>query len=92
VIVAGFASKKIPQITGNDLLENSFSILGVSLEQYRKKKFEVYREAVTDVIEMCEEKLITPLPSIHYPLDKVNEALAVLRDRKSISKLVLDIK
>ena len=90
--MAGFASKKIPQITGNDLLENSFSILGVSLEQYRKKKFEVYREVVTDVIEMCEEKLITPLSPIHYPLDKVNEALTVLRDRKTISKLVLDIK
>lgn len=92
VIVAGFASKMIPQITGEELLENSFSVLGVSLEMYREKKFEVYRQAVRDVIEMREEQLITPHPSIHFPLDKINEALALLRDRKSISKLVLDIK
>lgn len=64
----------------------------MNLEQYRKKKFDVYRSAVQDVIEMCQEQLIKPLPAIHYPLDKVNDALAVLKDRKSISKLVLDIK
>lgn len=52
----------------------------------------MYRAAVRDVIEMCEEKLIRPLPAIHYPIDKVNDALTILRDRKSISKLVLDIK
>jgi NADPH2:quinone reductase len=91
VIVAGFASKKIPQISGDDLLENSFSVLGVSLEQYRKKKFDVYREVVTDIIEMYEEKLISPLPAIHYPFDQVNEAIAVLKDSATISKLVLDI-
>ena len=92
IIVAGFASKQIPQVSGEELMENSFSILGVSLDQYRRKKFEVYRESVEDTIELCKDRLITPYKSSHFPLDKVNDAVQLLKDQKSIGKVVLDIK
>ncbi|OXA64133.1 quinone oxidoreductase-like protein 2 homolog [Folsomia candida] len=91
IVVAGFASKKIPQITGDELMENSFSIIGVSLDQYRKKQYDVYKQCVTDVIEMSKENLIKPLKAKHFPLEDVNEALKTLKDKNSIGKFVLDI-
>lgn len=92
VVVTGFASKRIPQIGADELLENSYSVIGVSLDQYRKKKFDVYRDAITEVIEMADEKLITPYKAKHYSLESVNDALESLKDPKVIGKYVIDIK
>lgn len=91
IVVAGFASKKIPQFTADELMENSFSIIGVSLEQYRKKKYDVYKQTVTDVIELSKENLIKPHKAKHFPLESVNEALKTLKDKDSIGKFVLDM-
>ena len=43
VIVAGFASRQIPQIMTSDLLPKSYSLIGVSLTHYRLADREVYR-------------------------------------------------
>lgn len=91
IVVAGFASKKIPQFTGDELMENSFSIIGVSLEQYRKRNYDVYKQAVSDVIEMSKENLIRPHKAKHFPIEHVNEALKALKDQDAVAKYVLDI-
>jgi arginine deiminase len=43
VIVAGTASRLVPTIKTSDLLPVSFSLIGVSLRNYRKSIPEVYR-------------------------------------------------
>jgi len=43
VIVAGFASRQIPNVSTNLLLPQSFSLIGVSLSHYRDANNEVYR-------------------------------------------------
>jgi len=91
-VVAGFASKQIPQITGDELMEHSFSVIGVSLDKYRTRQYDVYKEAVADVIDMCGENLIKPYKAKHFPLEKVNQALETLKDKSSIGKFVLDIQ
>jgi D-arabinose 1-dehydrogenase-like Zn-dependent alcohol dehydrogenase len=73
-------------------MEHSFSVIGVSLDQYRKRKFEVYKETVADVIEMSAENLIKPYKATHFLLEDVNKALDTLKDPSSIGKFVLDIK
>jgi len=91
IVVAGFASKKIPQFTGDELVENAFSIIGVSLDQYRKRKYEVYRQAVSDVLEMAKDNLIRPHKAQHFTLADVNTALAAFKDNKATGKYVLDL-
>ncbi|CAG7835161.1 unnamed protein product [Allacma fusca] len=92
IVVAGFASKKIPQISGDELMEKSISVVGVSLEQYRNKKYEVYREAVSEVIDLCKEKHIHPFSASHYALTQINEAIQHCVENKSVGKAVLDIR
>ncbi|KAF4524933.1 hypothetical protein B566_EDAN013896 [Ephemera danica] len=98
VIVAGFASKQVPQIQTSSLLPKSFSLVGVSLTHYRKTDPQVYRQdinfheqAVEDVIDMCEQGLISPHVSAEFDLDEVNEALKFLEERKSTGKVVLEL-
>jgi hypothetical protein len=43
VIVAGTASRLVPTIKTSELLPMSFSLIGVSLRNYRKSNPEVYR-------------------------------------------------
>ncbi len=92
IVVTGFASKRIPQIGADELLENSYSVVGVSLDQYRKKRFEVYRDTITEIIEMADEGQIKPYKAKHYPLEQANDALEQLKDPSTIGKYVIDIK
>jgi len=46
VVVAGFASKQIPQVETSSLMPRAFSLVGVSLSNYRQSDPEVYRYAV----------------------------------------------
>ncbi|XP_059473784.1 quinone oxidoreductase-like protein 2 homolog [Neocloeon triangulifer] len=90
VVVAGFASKQIPQVETSSLLPKAFSLVGVSLSNYRISDPEVYRQSVEDVVDMCEQGLISPHVSAEFDLEKVNEAFEFLRERRSTGKVILD--
>lgn len=91
VIVAGFASHQVPQLLLSELLQGSYSILGVSLSYYRANDPEVYRDTVQDVLDMCEQGLISPHISESFDFEKVNEAMEYMRARKSSGKVIVNI-
>lgn len=91
VIVAGFASRQIPTIPTDLLLPKSVSMIGISLSHYRNSNPTAYREAVAEVIEMCAEGDVDPHVSNTYTLDRVNDALQFVLDRKSTGKGVINI-
>ena len=45
-----------------------------------------------DVIELCDQRLISPHISASFTLDQVNEAVDFLRSGKSIGKVVLNVR
>ncbi|KAI9564456.1 Quinone oxidoreductase-like protein 2-like protein [Daphnia sinensis] len=92
VIVAGFASRQIPNVPTSLLLPQSFSLIGVSLSHYRDANNEVYRQVGNDVIELYEEGLISPHVSAIFPLEEVNAAMDFLSQRKSTGKVILKIR
>ncbi|XP_065211235.1 quinone oxidoreductase-like protein 2 [Planococcus citri] len=92
VIVGGFTSRDAPQLPLNDLIQlPSFSLIGVSLSNYRSKMFPVYRRTINDVIEMCEQGLIVPHISETFQFKDINEALSYVKDNKSTGKVILEI-
>lgn len=44
-----------------------------------------------DVLDMCEQGLISPHISEDFDLEKVNEAMEYMRARKSSGKVVVNI-
>lgn len=51
----------------------------------------IKREVGDDVIELCDQRLITPQISASFTLDQVNEAVEFFRSGKSVGKVVLNI-
>jgi len=92
VIVAGFASRQIPNVPTSLLLPQSVSLIGVSLTHYREANNEVYRQIGDNVIELYDERLISPHVSASFSLDQVNEAFEFLSLRKSTGKVILSIR
>lgn len=92
VIVGGFTSRDAPELPLNDLVQlPSFSLIGVSLSNYRTKMFPVYRRTINDVIEMCEQGLIVPHISEVFQLEDINEAFNYVKDNKSTGKVILEV-
>lgn len=92
VIVAGFASRTVPHVATSTLLPRSFALIGLSLRHYREADNAVFRQAVLDAIELYQSGLISPHVSAQFPLEKVNEALSFISERRSTGKVLLDIR
>lgn len=92
VVVAGFASRTVPTISTSVLLPRSFSLIGLSLRHYRDAAPSVFKQSVHDVISMYQSGLISPHISAQFPLERVNDAIKFISDRKSTGKVLLDIR
>jgi len=91
VIVAGFASRVIPHIKTTSLLPKAISIMGLSLSRYRELDNAVYRQAVEDVIEMHQMKLIDPHISARFKLNETDKAFEFIKERQSTGKVILEM-
>ncbi|XP_069674554.1 quinone oxidoreductase-like protein 2 homolog [Periplaneta americana] len=92
VIVAGTASRLVPAINTSELLPSSFSLIGVSLRNYRRSNHDVYRQIIQDAIDMADQKLINPVVAKEFSLEKVNEAMQYVLDKKSTGKVIIKMK
>lgn len=91
VVVAGFASRVVPHIETSRLLPKAISIMGISLAKYREADNDVYKQAVQDVIDMHEMKLINPHISARFKLDETDKAFEFIRERRSTGKVILEL-
>ncbi|KAG7212650.1 hypothetical protein KM043_012933 [Ampulex compressa] len=90
VIVAGTATTMTE--AHSEVQKNSFSVTGLDLREYRKKKPEVYRQAGDDVLQFFEEGLIKPTTSLIVGLHKINDAIQFASEGKSAGKVIIDVK
>jgi D-arabinose 1-dehydrogenase-like Zn-dependent alcohol dehydrogenase len=47
---------------------------------------------VQDAIDMAEQKLVSPVIAKEFSLEKVNEALQFVLDKKSTGKVIITMK
>lgn len=87
----GFASGNIPQIPANILLVKNISVLGFYWGGYRTFAPEVMNKSQKQLIEWAHGGKIKPHISHRLPLRKANEALDLLRNRKSTGKVVVEM-
>lgn len=91
LIPVGFAGGAVPQIPANLLLVKNLTVLGVYWGGYMTFRPEVIRESFTELFALFEAGRITPHISHHLPLERVEEALELVRSRKSTGKVVVTI-
>ncbi len=91
ILPLGFASGDIPQIPANILLVKNITVIGYYWGGYTVFAPEILTNSFKELFEIYATGALKPHISHILPLEKANEALALLKDRKSTGKVVVTI-
>jgi NADPH2:quinone reductase len=91
LIPLGFASGEIPQIPANILLVKNLTVIGLYWGGYSRVKPSVLIDSFKQLFQWYAEGKLKPHVSNVLPLERANEALDLLRTRKSTGKVVVKI-
>ena len=89
VLLVGFASGELPKIAPNHLLVKNVEVIGFYWGGYRRFCPEALTDSLRELMGWYLEGRIRPHVSHTFPLDRAEEALDVLRSRKSTGKVVV---
>jgi NADPH2:quinone reductase len=89
IVVVGFASGRIPEIKAGHILVKNISVIGLQFSDYRDREPEKCRHVRQQLFDLYSAGRMKPHVMATYPLERYMEALAMVRDRKVIGKVVL---
>jgi len=88
-LVIGFAAGEIPKIPLNLTLLKGCSLIGVYWGEFVKREPAAHRENMAQIFDWAARKTISAHVQAVLPLERIAEALNMLRDRKAQGKIVL---
>ncbi len=91
LIPLGFASGEVPQIPANIILVKNLTVIGFYWGGYAKFKPSVLTDSFAQLFKWFDQGRLKPHVSHELPLERANEALELLRSRKSTGKVVVTI-
>ncbi|MFC2969693.1 NADPH:quinone oxidoreductase family protein [Acidimangrovimonas pyrenivorans] len=89
LLTIGFASGETPQIPANLLLVKNLTVIGFYWGGYMAFRPEVLTDSLAQLFAWYSEGKLHPHVSNTLPLDKTEDGLALLRERKSTGKVVI---
>jgi NADPH2:quinone reductase len=89
LLVIGFTSGRIPNVSVNMPLIKGFSVMGVRAGEYGRQFPDKGRENADAIWTMANEGVIRPHVHAELPLDRWREAFDLLADRKVVGKAVI---
>lgn len=89
ILAIGFASGTVPQIPANHLLVKNVSVMGFYWGGYLTFAPEALNASLAELVRWHAEGRIRPHVSEVLPLERVEEALALLAGRRSTGKIVV---
>ncbi len=90
MVVVGFAAGRIPEIKANYLLVKNIAVAGLQWSDYRDRTPALMAEAQAEIFRLYQEGRLKPAVMARLPLARMAEALALIRDRKVVGKIVLE--
>jgi NADPH2:quinone reductase len=85
----GFASGEVPQIPANHLLVKNIDVIGLYWGAYLRHAPAVLGDSLRQLLAWWESGAIRPHVSNTLPLERAEDALALLRDRSAAGKVAL---
>ncbi|MDX2485342.1 MAG: NADPH:quinone oxidoreductase family protein [Pseudodonghicola sp.] len=85
----GFAGGEVPQIPANHLLVKNLTVIGFYIGGYLKFRPEAVTQSLSTLIDWYLEGRLTPHVSNILPLERVEEGMTLLRERRSTGKVVI---
>jgi NADPH2:quinone reductase len=89
LLVIGFTSGRIPQISVNMPLIKGFSVMGVRAGEYGRQFPERGRENQKAIWALAAQGAVHPRVDREFPLDQWREAFETLADRKVVGKTII---
>ncbi|MEM8850901.1 MAG: NADPH:quinone oxidoreductase family protein [Pseudomonadota bacterium] len=89
IIVVGFASGEVPQVKTNHLLVKNVNLLGLYWGGYMATNPQVITDSMAALFALYEAGTLKPHISHVLPLAQVDEALDLIRSRRSTGKVVV---
>lgn len=89
LLTIGFASGSVPQIPANLLLVKNLSVMGLYWGGYLNFRPDILTASLATLFDWYQAGGLKPHISHTLPLERVEDALALLRDRKSTGKVVV---
>lgn len=90
-LVVGFAAGEIPKIPLNLTLLKGCSIIGVYWGEFVKREPAAHRQNMAQIFDWAARKKISAHVHAVLPLDRIAEALNMLKARKAQGKIVLAV-
>lgn len=90
-VIVGFAAGRIPEVKAGYVLVKNISLIGLQASDYRDREPEKVQRVQRELFALYEQGKVKPHVMASYPLDAYREALAMVRDRKALGKVVLEI-
>lgn len=92
VVIVGFAGGRIPEVKAGYLLVKNISLIGLQASDYRDRDPEKVQRAQYELFSLYEQGKLKPHVMATFPFDAYREALAIVRDRKVLGKVVLKVR
>ena len=89
LLVIGFASGRIPEITANRILLKNISIVGLHWGAYYHHSPELVQDTHERLLALHQEGKIEPILFGDYGISDLPEALAAIAERRSWGKIVV---
>ena len=91
LVPIGFACGEIPRIPANILLVKNLSVIGLYWGAQARLWPSRISESLRTLLNWYEAGQINPHVSHRFSLERANEALDLLRSRRSVGKIVIDV-
>jgi len=88
-LLIGFASGEHPTLKPNHLLVKNIDVIGFNISAYSKINPAALADSLQTLLSWHASGQIRPHIGHTFPLSKANEALALLKSRKAIGKIVV---
>jgi NADPH2:quinone reductase len=91
MLCIGFASGEVPQVPANLLLVKNVSVMGFYWGGYLPFAPDLLTDSLAELMALHAAGRIRPHVGATFPLERAEEALALLRSRASTGKVVVTI-
>jgi NADPH2:quinone reductase len=92
LVIVGFAAGRIPEVKAGYLLVKNIALIGLQASDYRDRQPEKVQRAQTELFALYERGKVKPHVMATFPMNAHREALATVRDRKALGKVVLNMR
>jgi NADPH2:quinone reductase len=92
LVIVGFAEGRIPEIKAGHLLVKNIALLGLQYSSYRDRQPQKVQRVQKELFSWYEAGKIRPHVMAEFPLADYKQALATVRDRKVVGKVVIRMR